>query len=410
MKILFVTQYYHPEYFAGALRATEHSKYWYDWGMDITVYTAIPNYPLGQIYDGYRPRLLCEDRVNGVRVLRGNIHASSNKTLLKRVLGGVSFMAYGIVNNIINRDKIGKGYEAVYASSGTVFAGVLGLCFAKSYGCPFVIEFRDLTYKQLIASSGSRDNVKVRLMRWLELGLCKNASHVVVGGEGVKDYLVNDGVEKDIIIVAHNGADCVECKKTQSSSIRFGYFGAMGLVHDVIKTLDYLAKIKSDGFDIDYLLIGEGSCRQAVEERVSSEDCSFVKLMHGMQKDELEAYYKEIDIAVVSVAECDGYSIALPVKMFYALARGVPVLYIGPFGEAAVLIEEADAGIALCSSDEENLLKLHTFLEDEDIDMRLVEMGENAQRVMQERYSREVAARRIAEVLDNDAAKCNKRA
>lgn len=401
VKILYVSQYYSPEFLAGALRAQDHSKYWNEWGNDVTVYTGLPNHPLGRIFDGYEVKLLQEDDVNGVRVIRNKISPSSNKTLMSRSIAGVSYMLYGFINDVVHGREVGKGQDVVYASSGPVFAGLLGYKLARSRNCPLIIEFRDLTYIQLMASGAKYDSSKVKLIRGIELFLCNKAEMIVVVAKGEKDFLVKEGIEPSKISIIPNGSDCVDCVKINSEVLRFGYFGAMGLIHDVEKTVDYLARFFSKGYALTYILIGEGACRQDVELRASKEDCSFITIKDGMSNDELESYYSQIDMAVVSTAENEMYSMALPVKMFYALARGIPVLYIGPPGEAPDLINKAGAGITLCSSNEENYEKLTAFLSDKNRSTRLNQMSNNAKKVMKEKYSREIAAKRILELMED---------
>lgn len=401
MKVLYFSQFYSPEYFAGALRATDHSKYLKSFGADVTVFTGYPNYPLNRFFNGYEPKLLSEDSVNGVRVLRSKMFASGNGSLWSRLKGGISFLLFGWMNDVVHGKKIGQDFDVVLASSGTVFTGILGLMYAKRRKCPFVVEFRDLTYVQLMVSAGcDPSGFKVRLMRWLELNLCKKASRVIVVGPGAKNILIEDGVPADKIAVVYNGADPVPCEKLPSETLRFGYFGAMGLVHDVVKTLDYVAQINSIGLDVSYLLIGEGNCKQDVIDRASADDCSFVSIMDGMSNDELETFYSQIDMAVVSTLNKPEYALSLPVKMFYALARGVPVLYIGPPGEAPDLIDSTQSGLTLCSTDEENLNKLHTFFSDPNLKKRLYEMGMNGKRAIEEHFSRKLASRKVYEILD----------
>ena len=75
------------------------------------------------------------------------------------------------------------------------------------------------------------------------------------------------------------------------------------------------------------------------------------------------------------------------------------MLFVGPDGEAAEIIRDAGAGLVLCGSDEDNERALRVFFGDPDWRQRLAAMGECAQKMMQESYSREVLAERMLKVL-----------
>ena len=65
MKILVVSQYYYPEPF----RINEICEELVKRGHNVTVLTANPNYPDGEIYNGYENKE-SEEIINGVRVYR----------------------------------------------------------------------------------------------------------------------------------------------------------------------------------------------------------------------------------------------------------------------------------------------------------------------------------------------------
>ncbi|MGI6106217.1 MAG: glycosyltransferase [Raoultibacter sp.] len=180
MKVLYISQFYEPESIAAAFRATEHSREWTSAGADVTVFTGYPNYPTGKIFDAYNVELLSESELEGVRLLRSKLVAKPNTSFINRVENGLSFLWYGLVNLRTNRNKIESDYDCVLATSGTVFAGYLGYKFARSLKKPFVIEFRDITYSQLVATGTTKKSVKYRLMKRLELFLANRAKQVIV--------------------------------------------------------------------------------------------------------------------------------------------------------------------------------------------------------------------------------------
>ena len=402
MKILYVTQFYPPESIAGAFRAKEHAARWACAGNEVTVLTGWPNYPTGRLFDGYTPQLLGEFEDGNVRVLRSKLAVRPNTSFLKRIVNGGSFFFFGCLNALVQREKIGKDYDIVLASSGTVFAAYIGLFHAILHHIPFVVEFRDLTFDQMVATGSKRNSWKVRLMRSLELRLARKADSVIVLTEGFRKRLIECGIRPASVSVIPNGASVHSLKKTSSEAeITFGYFGTMGISQNVPETLEISELIGAiTGSAVKYTLIGEGAARREIEDLVEAEYPS-VNLLHGLPQEELERFYANCDFTFVSLKRSDSFGATVPSKIFQSFARGVPVIFLGPDGEAAKIIRDHEAGLVLCGDERDNEKKLASFFNQEDWRQRAKVMGRNAHDLIRKEYSRTVLADRVLAILDN---------
>ena len=400
MRILYITQFYEPENIAPSFRATDNSRIWAKEGADVTVYTGYPNYPTGKVFDGYTVELLSEQKLNGVRLLRSKLIAKPNTSFVNRIQNGLSFLWYGLVNLGRNFNNIGSNYDVVFATSGTVFAGYLGYRFAKKMEKPFVIEFRDLTYSQLVATGSSEKSLKYKGMKWLELMMARKASKVVVLTNSFKRTLSCDGIDESKIVVVPNGADIVDLVPVSHQGLKLGYFGTMGLSQVIPETISVFSSLQSIIPDFEYRLIGEGAARSSVEEAVANIGSGFSTLLHGMSKDELEPHYAELDMSVVSLRRSEAFSGTIPSKIFQSWARGIPVLFFGPEGESAQMIRSYDLGIALCGTDKENIQVLADFFSSDDWKGRLQDMGKRAKDVMAEHYTRDRLSKRLLNELE----------
>ncbi len=398
MRILYFTQFYSPENIAAAFRAKEHAAVWTAEGHEVTVFTGWPNYPVGKLFNGYVMERLGKEIIDGVRVFRSQSKMQPNTSFAKRIESGVSFISNGLWNT--RKDSpVGEDYDVVLVTSGTVFAAWLGVHFAKKRGLPLVVEFRDLTYRQMIATGSSEASLKVRAMKALEFSFCRAAKKIVVLTNGFKDELSENGVPERMITVVPNGADLVPCTHTWSSTLRLGYFGTMGISQDVIRTLELAAGLHREGLLESYTLIGEGAMRSSVEERLASEVYSFATLGHGIPKDELEPWYGRVHMTVVSLQRNKDFTGTVPSKIFQSFARGTPVLFIGPDGEAARLVRESGGGIALCGDDQECADTLAKFASSPDLPSKLLEMEGRAVDYMRRNYTRRILAERMLDVL-----------
>lgn len=398
MRILYFSQFYKPENIAPAFRATDHSRLWAEAGHDVTVFTGWPNYPTGKLFDGYDMVRLGQEDIDGVRVFRSASRIQPNTSFKKRIECGASFIVGGL-KNLGAKSPVGDGYDVVLVTCGTVFSAWLGVHYAKEHGLPLVVEFRDLTYKQMVATGSSESSANVRAMKALELSFCKAADCVVVLTEGFKKDLAAEGVDPSVMFVVPNGADIVTCGHAWGERLRLGYFGTMGLSQDLPTTLSYAVALAGKGLAESYLLVGEGAARADIERAMTAAPEGFLRLEHGMPMAELEKHYATVDMTVVSLQKSGSFSGTIPSKIFQSFARGVPVLFVGPEGDASKLVRDSGAGLALCATESEDLAALEEFAGRADLAEVLKRMSAAAVDFMERNYTRKRMADQMLSVL-----------
>ena len=116
---------------------------------------------------------------------------------------------------------------------------------------------------------------------------------------------------------------------------------------------------------------------------------------------ELEPRYAGVHMTVVSLQKSAEFSGTIPSKIFQSFARGVPVLFVGPEGDASELVRRSGAGIALCGSEEEDINELEAFASRADRAFNLARMSEAAVDFMNREYSRRLMADKMIAVLSD---------
>lgn len=391
VKLLYVTQFYKPEAIAAAFRAAEHARIWHSAGVEVTVFTGYPNYPKGEIFPGYTPKLLTEEDDNGIRLLRSKLTARPNTSLVRRLQNAGSFFVYGLINMLFRSKTIGRDYDVVLGTSGIVFAALLGWIYAAIHKIPFIFELRDITYKQLQATGKSPRSLSVKMMRSLELFLCRRAKQVVVVTEGFKQVLTEDGIDEKKIHVITNGMDRIAATThPDPQHFTLSYFGTLGVSQNIPDTFSYAQTIARHCPDFEYLLIGEGAQRQQILSRIGSEH--YIRLLSGMDAQALEAYYALTGLSVVTLKKSEHFRYTLPSKLFQIMGRGIAVLFIGPEGEASDIVRRHNAGLVLTGTQEENNALLEQFFSQPDWRQQLRQMGRNGAEVVAQRYTRDLCA------------------
>jgi hypothetical protein len=92
MKILILTQYFPPEVGAPQNRLFELATRLKKQGAEVTILTAMPNYPKMVVHDGYKGKWYKREEISGLTVHRSWIYVSSKKGILRRLLNYYSFV------------------------------------------------------------------------------------------------------------------------------------------------------------------------------------------------------------------------------------------------------------------------------------------------------------------------------
>jgi glycosyltransferase involved in cell wall biosynthesis len=398
LKILYFTQFYYPENIAASFRATEHSKVWKKDGNEVTIFTTYPNYPTGKILNGYKNKLLSIEKIDEVKVIRSKIIAKSNKSFFSRLQNALSYFFFGIFNIIFNLKKIGKDFDIILGTSGSIFNGILAWIFSVLHNVPFIFEIRDITYIQMLAVK-QKNSIFIKSMKKLELFLCKKSKKVIVVTEGFKEVLISEGIEKKKIFVITNGVDVSRKVKLEKlEKLVISYFGTLGISQNISQIIGYIDFLKNSIEKLECLIIGEGAEKERIKENIKAK--KYIKILDGMPLNKLEKYYKITLLSIVTLKNSENFKYTIPSKLFQIMGRGIAVLYIGPEGEASNIIKKYNCGISLTQDIYKNIKILEEFFSEANWKEKLVVMGENGRKAIIERYSREKLAKEYITILN----------
>lgn len=420
MKILYVSQFFYPEITAAAYRAYDNSIIWKENSVDLTVFTTNPNYPKGAIYDGYLNKLINEDEIDGIRVIRSKVSAKKNSRKLSRGLISLSFMFYGIINGLFNQKKIGQDYDLILGTSGSVFAAFTAYILSKLYGVPFILEIRDITYIQMLATLSNKKSTLYNVIRKLELFLCKKSKKIIVVTEGFKSQLIDDGIDQGKIEVIYNGIktnkeSIKEIDKEDKSyylsnynfnldlsKLTFCYAGTLGISQDIVSLIDFYEKLKIKNKRL--ILIGEGAEKEKISNYIMENHLDDIVLIDSVSKDRLSDIYSMIDICLVKLKYNEYFSKTMPSKVFDIMYNRKPILYLGPEGEVSSLIESSQCGLACCYN--ENRKNAEKFFEFNshynnmgDLREKLLQFGNNGYAYVIKNYDRRELARKYKNII-----------
>ncbi len=406
--VLLLSNYFPPEVNALANRSWEHAREWAAVGGRVSVIAGPPHFPEGRVYEGYR-NALTRESCEGVELVRVPMYVHPNEGFARRTL---SYLSY-LVSALVFSGRIGPDAGVVVASSPQFFAGVAGLLLSRWRGLPFVLEVRDLWPESIVDVGAMRRGPVVRALEWLETLLYLSADHIVIVSPAFREHIEGRGVPADRITVLPNGVcaeefapppspdDVAGIERELDLGGRFlvSYVGTVGMAHGLGVLLEAARRCPDP--DVLFLVVGAGAEWQALREEATSLNLRNARVVEKQPRDRIRLLYAATDVSVVHLRDRVAFQKVIPSKMFESMAMRRPVV-LGVQGQAADILLEAEAGLAVTPEDPTSLLKAVLALK-ADPDLR-EKFGDNGERFVRERYDRRRIALRYWRLLQEVAA------
>jgi glycosyltransferase involved in cell wall biosynthesis len=399
LKIAILTQYYPPEIGAPQNRLSNLAGHLVSSGHSVTVLTAMPNYPLGRIYDGYGGIFSHELR-DGVSVLRTFIYATRKSDVLRRVLNYFSFV---ISSAIIGTAKLGK-QDFLMLESPPLFLGLSALLLARVTGARLIVNVSDL-WPDSVARVGiiKRNSVVYKMCLSLEAMLYRNAWLVTGQTKGIVASIRTRFPESDVYHLP-NGVDLGRFDGIPSASAReelggregfvVVYAGLHGLAQALSQVLEAAAILQAEGKRARFYFIGDGPEKQALGEQARNLELRHVFFTPSIPNAEIPPVLASADAVLVPLRK--GFDDAVPSKLYEAMASGTAILATSE-GEAAELLQSARAGLVVPPENPEALAAaIRQLMEDPELRRRL---ASNARQLVADEYDRQKIAHRFESTL-----------
>ena len=400
MDILIVTQHFPPE--RGAVRRLfEFARFFVQRGDNVSVMTAIPNYPDGIVPEKYRGYFLYEEEMDGIKVYRSWVLAAANHFPGRRMIGFITFL----VTTLINSFRLKGSFDVVLASSPPVTSPVIGWILSKLKRSKFIIEIRDLQPESSVEFGNLKKSFLTELLKKMMHGLYRRADFVVPVTDGIASYLAEIGVPRERVCTIKSGVGH-EFLESDSNGIRkeFGwdekflvlYTGTLGWAHS-LETVIEAARHLVDQPDIQFVFAGDGQKRGALEAMVRDYGLKNVQFIGLQPLESIPYFLKASDVLVHSMKEVPLTKMSLPSKLFEYMASGKPIMYGCSGGEAVEELENAGGALRYNIEDPEQLSDIILKLRSGKIDGD--RLGKGYHDHMAKYHRREIWAGRYSELL-----------
>lgn len=412
MKILFLTENYPPETNAAANRVHERAKFWSDWGHDVTVITCAPNFPKGQIHDGYKNRWYQSESMDGIKVVRVKTFINPNEGVILRMLDFLSFMVTGFFASLVQRRP-----DVVVATSPQFFTAVAGWMVGVCRRRPFVLELGDIWPASIVAVGAMQDSFLIRLMERLELFLYRRSDAIVALTPSFKKNLVSRGIDGNKISIVINGVDTSRFQRSPrddalaaewgiGDSFVIGYIGTHGMAHGLSNVLNAAAHL-DDNERVKFLFVGDGAERDDLISQAADRNLDNVLFVSSQPREKMPNIWSVCDVALVHLRDSEVFSEVIPSKIFEAMAMGLPILLVTHKGIASDIVLSIRSGLWVPAERPVDLANLAASLSGR---KRLLELlGRNGE-TASGRFSRQRQAGEMLQILEISGAGWGQRA
>lgn len=352
-RILLVTQYFAPENFKCNDIAFEMQRR----GYDVTVLTAIPNYPQGSFFDGYGLFKRRVERVNGVKVVRGFV--------VPRGKGGKILLSLNYVSYLVSSCLIALylalryRYDSIFVhqvSPATI--GVAAVLVKKIQRIPIYFWVLDLWPESITAAVGIKNRyflgIFAAMMKWFY----RNSDKILISSKGFERSICEKGDFADKITYFPNWVDkeLTEVRDVETPNVPDGFVamftGNIGASQD-FGTVLTAAEILRDKEDIHFVLVGNGRAREWVEQEIERRNlAATVRCVGSYPLEAMPATFAKADVLFAPLKEEPIFALTVPAKIQAYMSSGKPIISMIN-GEAMELIREVGCGIAVAAEDAE---------------------------------------------------------
>ena len=401
-RILILTQYYVPE--SGAPQNRWHSlaTRLADLGHKVSVLTAMPNYPTGRIFDGYRGKLFHREQMGKIDVHRTWLYATPSKKMSRRLINYFSFAWMSLLYGLLAIRSI----DLLIYESPPLFLGPCAWLLARLKGARCVMNVSDLWPESAVALGMiSRESKANRIAEKLEMWLYRHSDAVTGQTEGIVESisrrvpgkrvaLFPNGVDLEMFTPLPADASMARQLGLEGKFV-VGYGGIIGYAQALEQVLA-AAELLKDEPRVVFAFFGDGPVKSDLIAEVRVRGLDNVRFFERQDRTAMPKVISLWNVGLVPLADKPLFDGARPSKMFELMGQGKAILFCGR-GEGAQIVSKNQCGIVVAPEKPAELAAaVRQSLADE---AGLEQMGRNARVTGQEQFDRAKIAQRISDLF-----------
>jgi PEP-CTERM/exosortase A-associated glycosyltransferase len=252
--------------------------------------------------------------------------------------------------------------DVIHAHSSYV-NGIAARYASKRLGIPFVYELRGLWADTAVVEDGLRHNsIKYRAFWQLELGVVRRADRIVAISRGIRNAIVERGIDPDKIAIVPNGVDtevfaprpvdrALEKRLGLTGCFVVGFIGSVRRLEGIELAIEAFKEVHSREPRARLVIVGDGPERQRLEAAAADGGLGDVVRFTGLvPHDQILQYYSVMDVLVYPRIDAFINQTVTPLKPLEAMAMG-KVCLASDVGGLKELVDDGITGLLFAAGD-----------------------------------------------------------
>ncbi len=349
--VIILTQYYAPEPGAPQVRLGTMARELNKAGVRVRVITGMPNYPVGEIFDGYEGKWTMRETIDGIPVQRRWLYPATGRGSIKRLLNYFSFSATGLLALLRERKA-----DLIFVEAQPITLALAAWLIKKVRGIPYVYNTPDLQVEHAEEAGWLPNKSLIEAARRLEAFLMREAlTTTTVTHAFIEHFIRERSIAPRKMSFLPNGADTERLRplpRDVAYAQRMGVgdrkvftFAGTHAPYQGLEVIVDAAERLQHRDDIVLLMVGKGPVRQALIERAHAKGLTNIRF----EDSPFEEMHQLMSITYASLVTLRDQPTAQKMRLSKTippLACGVPVIFAGN-SESALILQREGCGVQI---------------------------------------------------------------
>ena len=390
-KVLVVCQHFWPEVF----RINDLCEGFVEHGLEVDVLCGEPNYPEGEWFDGYGPLKKRRQNYRGIHIHRTFEIKRGNNSKLRIFINYITFPLASIFHV---PGLLKKKYDKVFIYSlSPVYMGIAGIIIGRLQKAEIVTYVMDLWPENLYSVLYFKNAFIRKMLMLSSTWFYKNSDKLIcLSNHAIEILKERTGKVDEKFCFIPQCCEKIYETPIQDKELETRFAGGFNVVYagnispaqDFPTILQTAEQLKSEGYCINWIIVGDGMSSKEVQAAVQKRGLSELFFFEGFKPvEDIPKYTAIASCLIACLVKSPLLDCTIPAKVMSYIASGRPIV-LAMDGEANTLINESGCGLACASGDAaglaDNLRKIYALSKAE-----RTSMGERGRRLHFERFERD---------------------
>ena len=357
LKVLIIGEYFPPDIGGAATRLFNVAKGLTLNGCNVTIVTAFPHYPTGNIPKEYKHKPLKVEYIGNSRVIRTFVFPLTSEGLHKRLVIFWSF----IVSALFALPFVGKT-DVIWAANPDVFVLLPANIYSGIMRRSLVSNVDDLIIEDLydlnLVQRGSITSKFAEFFTRVLFARVKMATPISPGYvETIRKY----GVDKNNIKVVRGGVDLdvfkPQSKRKVGEKFTVLYSGGFSIAYDFEQIFKAAKIIEAKDPSVEFVIQGKGELLNSMRSKVNELKLKNVQIVDKLlSREAVGEFLSQADVLILPLADFKTPYRGMSSKLYEYQAAGKPIICCSK-GVPKDYVEETNSGVCVNPGDYQALAK-----------------------------------------------------